>query len=100
MLNLWIDDIRLPPDGWYWAKNSMEAIDWLTYNQPTMISFDHDLGGDDTAIKVIDYIEKRAYNGTIERFSWAVHSANPVGRRNIISAMTSVERFWDKNRGQ
>jgi hypothetical protein len=26
MKNLWIDDIRVAPDGWMWAKTSQEAI--------------------------------------------------------------------------
>ncbi len=43
---LWIDDIRLPPDGWLWAKTSREAIDFLNDPNPDIrvIQFDHDLG--------------------------------------------------------
>jgi hypothetical protein len=78
---LWIDDLRTPPEGWQWAKTSAYAINFLTWSRmlnirPEIISFDHDLGGDDTTRPVVlwcceyDFWPTEAY----------VHSMNNVGR--------------------
>jgi len=32
---------------------------------------------------------------SIKPFTWEIHSANPVGRKNIEQAMKSAERFWN-----
>lgn len=97
VIKLWIDDVRTPPDHtWTWAKSSAEALDWIDCVDVAIeeVSFDHDLGGDDTAMNFIDEIEELAYENSLPRFTWHVHSANPVGRANIIRAMESVERYW------
>lgn len=93
---IWIDDERAPPnDSWKWAKTSNVAIELLCDYDPEQISFDHDLGGNDTTMKVVDYIEKWAEAGLIDKFSWTVHSMNPVGRENIIRAMNRIEeKYW------
>lgn len=82
-MKLWIDDLRVPPTDWQWAKSSEQAIRMLTmyddkgqhYNT---ISFDHDLGGDDTTRPVMLWLcEHEA--AWPDRLS--VHTANPVGRQ-------------------
>lgn len=78
-MKLWVDDLRTPPEGWQWAKTSQEAID--IFADPTVtvdeVSFDHDLGGDDTARKVVLWIcENDFCFPPVVR----VHTANPVGR--------------------
>jgi hypothetical protein len=86
---LFIDDLRDPtsPD-WVVARDSAAAIKLLeTCGCPVEISFDHDLGGEDTAIPVV----KRLIDLDLdcggkyipEDFHFSVHSANPVGRENI-----------------
>lgn len=45
-------------------------------------------------MEFVDAIEELAYEKSIPQFTWHVHSANPVGRANIIRAMESVERYW------
>jgi len=97
--SLWIDDLRPAPDGWLWAKCSGDAIAILSspeYNI-RVISFDHDLGGDDTAMPVAKHIEACAFVGAGDRIAWHIHSANPVGRANLAAAMHSCERFWDQH---
>ena len=52
---LFLDDERFPttPD-WYIARNSYQAIYALhNWGIPVEIAFDHDLGGEDTAIRYI-----------------------------------------------
>lgn len=97
-MRLWIDDVRTPPDAtWTWVKTSADALLHLKHfaGEIAEISFDHDLGGDDTAMVVAQEIESRAYHNRIDPIRWHVHSANPVGRKNLEAAMTSAERFWN-----
>jgi len=100
---LWIDDVRRPPDkSWYWAKTSEDAIhainvgiySGMVYRE---ISFDHDLGGDDTAYRVATFIEEYAEKGYLARIKWYIHSANPVGRARLHAALTSADKFWSRN---
>lgn len=79
---LWIDDIRDAPSAeWTIARTSEEAIAALSGEHFSHISFDHDLGGDDTSRRVVMWMCEQTALGT--GFQWAehlyVHSANPVG---------------------
>lgn len=91
---LWLDDVRDCPPGFLLARTAYVAIQILKKVPITFISFDHDLGEGETGYNVACFIEEGAYNGTIKRMEWAVHSANPVGRANIERAMRSAERAW------
>lgn len=96
-MKLYIDDIRDPPDDtWTVARTSQDAI-YILRNvyatqvglYPTspgddyieVISFDHDLGGDDTTMPVMQWLQEHGL--------WPdrliVHSANPVGRKNLLT---------------
>lgn len=85
-MKLWIDDLRNPKDfirdadEWTWAKDSFEAIAYLKkamlkYIPVEAVSFDHDLGGDDTTRPVVLWM--------CENDFWPdvcyVHSSNPPG---------------------
>lgn len=76
--NLWIDDVRTPPDGWVWCKTSEEALTFIK-NTPArevgIVSFDHDLGGDDTTRPIVLWMCEHEWWPAEVR----VHSANPVG---------------------
>ncbi len=83
-MKLWIDDLRYPPEGWVWARSSDEAVLHLTMRHWQVVSFDHDLGGDDTGMKVMDWmIEYMDIDEWPRQIN--VHSANPVGVRNLIN---------------
>lgn len=78
MAKLWIDDLRTPPIDWLWATTSAEAIFILnTVSDITEVSFDHDLGGDDTTRPVILWL---CENPDKWPDFCSVHSQNPVGR--------------------
>lgn len=86
MNNLWIDDIRLPPEGYVWAKTSSEAISILSERTEKFdhISFDHDLGGEkddsgeyDSSRTVVLWLCEN--DSHWPRFA-SVHSMNPIGR--------------------
>ncbi|RFU44745.1 cyclic-phosphate processing receiver domain-containing protein [Paraburkholderia sp. DHOC27] len=86
---LFIDDIRDPvSDDWQIARTSAEAIGLLEkLGCPREISFDHDLGGDDTAMVVVRWLIDRDLDSggrfIPPNFIYSIHSANPVGRENI-----------------
>ncbi len=92
---LFIDDLREPIEvGWQSgrieiARSSQEAKDLVdSLGLPTQISFDHDLGGDDTAFKFMWYL----INGHLDE-KWNlgdiqvvyVHTANSVGRDKLVA---------------
>lgn len=95
-MRLWIDDIREPPDSWrshhfVWAKTSAQAIDALAMFDAygykiDLISFDHDLGVDDTARTVVMFMVEQ----DIHAENYAVHSANPVGVEWLLGM---IERY-------
>src|SRR5262245_26441660 len=95
-MRLWIDDYRAAPEGWLWAKTSADALALLQEHGDRIeeVSFDHDLGGDDTTMPVADWIAKMAWLGRMPPPKWSVHSANPVGRENLKRTLTRAEEFW------
>jgi len=97
-MKLWLDDKRpIPPGYEIWCKTAKQAIWALQNYDVTHISFDNDLGtGFGEGYQVADWIEEQAHNGKINRLTWAVHSANPVRRDSIVSAMRNAEKFWNK----
>ena len=105
-MKIWIDDQiddkdtphRHVPQGWIGAKTALQACRYIKTGKVTDIDFDHDLGTDTNdrgGYIVALYIEKLAYNKMIPALQWRIHSANPVGRKNITQAMQSAERFWN-----
>lgn len=104
---LFIDDERFPPeDGrpWKIARNEVEVEALLEEcGPPDFISFDHDLGdgeptGYDIAHKLVDgdigILPGSGYEtGLPSCFSFAVHSQNPVGARNIEALLNRYLEF-------
>ena len=111
-MKLWIDDIRPAPEGYIWAKSVNEAkaiieeyADFISsidlsnirnfdlrkqiqrdlrpfFAADDLIDLDHDAGeyvedGGDY-IKLLDWIEEEGY-----KFTFHIHSQNPVGRENM-----------------
>lgn len=80
-MKVWIDDVRIPPKGYgIWVKNSRQALSLLKFAQFKgwefeEVSFDHDLGGDDTSRPVVLWLCESGYWPNTAH----VHSANPVG---------------------
>lgn len=94
-IKLWIDDVRQPPGPeWVWAKTSADACVALANRVVEIVSFDHDLGGDDTAMVAAKWIEQMAHANLNRPLVWRVHSANPVGKKNLTMTLQSAERFW------
>lgn len=101
--NLFLDDLReishvYPPPqtlyiNWTVARSTEEAKSLvLSQGMPALISFDHDLGGEDKATVFLNWLIREFW--TDEQIpGYRVHSANPVGAANITSMMVS----WHKS---
>lgn len=101
-MKIWLDDIRPAPDNWIWLKNSLEFSKYEILNgfvngEVEAISFDHDLGEDSHSgywcVCVLEELvySARMYKRDLPEFT--IHSANPVGRRNIQRAIDNIYRL-------
>lgn len=98
-MKIWLDDIRPMPSNYTrWCKTADDAMLFIATGKVTDISLDHDLGPDEagTGYDVAKYIEKMAHKGAIPPIKWSIHSANPVGRKNMTMALDSADRMWYK----
>ena len=102
-MKIWLDDIRDPPDNsWEHFKTgedlTNEIVEQINSQDEAIeeISFDHDLGENClTGYGVACFIESIINAGMWKRpIKWTVHSANPVGRKNIEAAMKNCDKFW------
>lgn len=103
-MKIWLDDIRNPldhgkDDSWIWILKGEGVIELAKNNLIQEISFDHDLGNESnlTGYDVALVIEELCFNKIIKCPIWHVHSANPIGRKNIEMAMINAERYSNEN---
>lgn len=92
-MRLFLDDLRDAPPDFTVARSTVEALQLVQNQWPTFMSLDHDLGGDDTTMVFLRRLVNEIWDGTQPIPEYVVHSANPVGRLNIISFMES----WKKS---
>ena len=95
-MKIWLDDIRKPPIGWEWVKTVAETRRYLELYRPiTEISLDHDLGeNQQTGYDLIKWLEKKVMTEGYRPFpKIRVHSANPVGKKNIEAAVKRIEEY-------
>lgn len=101
---LYIDDIRMPPNDTYIIARTVAEAQILIkqYGAPIFISFDHDLGMDNTGkilptgYDLAKWIVEMDMNGLIKipnHFSFNIHSQNPVGAENIKSYLKNYLQF-------
>ena len=102
MFKLFLDDLREPFDNEYIVvRTAQEAVDLvLEKGCPSFISFDHDLGEKDGNLLPTGYdFAKWLVNADMEKniimedFAFQVHSANPVGKKNIESYLNNYLNF-------
>lgn len=90
-VKLWLDDERPAPDTtWFVAKTSAEACEFIETTLYLNLDFeeaslDHDLGGEDNGMIVVDFM---AANNIWPR-SITVHTANPPARDNMLRAIAA-----------
>jgi hypothetical protein len=95
MTKFYLDDYRDPDETYHDTKNVdwvvvrsyADAVDWVRANGiPEFISFDHDLGTDESGDTFAKFLIDSHLDGTHKfpvNFDFKVHSANPVGAANI-----------------
>ena len=90
---LWLDDVRPIPDpnsDWVHAWSPQEFMETITHmGLPYYISFDHDLGGDQTGMQCAHWLINNDYS--IPEYD--VHSQNPVGTKNIWGLLENYKQF-------
>lgn len=109
-MKLFLDDERFPADvtwmnsqeyfstDWQIVRNQKEFFEFIdVFGLPNHISFDHDLGkneptGYDIARKLVDYIMDHDLQAN---FIFAVHSKNPVGKKNIEMLINNFMEKWN-----
>lgn len=95
MSSMYIDDIRAPKGKFdIIVRNSEDAKESIIrYGCPRFISFDHDLGGEDTSMEIVKWLVEMDMNMHYilipSNFEFNVHSANPVGKANIEGYLNS-----------
>ena len=98
-LKLWVDDLRVPPAGWRWAKSVHEAKTCLCqmvrltdngdkYFNVDVISLDHDAGNYAFAggdyINILNWLEEKSEEWNIVKMpKFNLHSKNVVGVQNM-----------------
>ena len=99
---LYLDDLRSPPtDEWIVVRSYQEFVKYIEkHGCPNVISFDHDLGyninksteGEMTGYDCAKWLVEQHMDGKItfpENFTFKSHSANPVGRSNILQYLNT-----------
>ena len=106
---LYLDDVRNPQtEGWEVVRTYEDFVSWIEKNGiPDEISFDHYLANitydSSSGKESFTYREKTGYDAAkwlceycwgngLPIPNWNVHSANPVGRDNIIQILKSFEK--------
>jgi len=104
-LKIFLDDIRSPADDqWHVIRNVPDLITFYrtNFDNIEVMSFDHDLGdGVPTGYDFLSFLEKEVYEGTpcgmgAYRIKFILHTANPVGKRNMQSVLDSINRYFEK----
>lgn len=95
-MKLYLDDERPTPPGWERAYTAPEAIELLKTGKVTHLSLDHDLGPEEsgTGYNVCLWIEEQVvgFNSPFVPPVMTIHSANPVGRQRMESAIKCIYR--------
>jgi hypothetical protein len=103
MRKLFIDDLRDPPDdSWIVVRSHKEAIGYFSnHGIPDAISFDHDLGLEETGYDTAKWIVEQVIDKTLDiplGFVYKVHSMNPVGKQNIESLLVNFTKYYVHNK--
>ena len=98
-LKIWLDDERPAPDEtWMKEKWPPMALHFIKAGMCDVISLDHDLGCEYTGYDVLKTIERWIAEKIIP-VGWVpeirIHTANPVGRKNMELALDSIRRLAD-----
>lgn len=93
-MKVFLDDERSTPCGWARVYSVDELIDLMTSSKVDELSLDHDLGdGTKTGYDFMKWLEEEVYEGRIKQIPVIkFHTSNPSGRKNMESALVSINR--------
>lgn len=100
-MKVFLDDIRDPPDNSWTVFRSADNHFYglLHFGEVTAISLDHDLGEDkDTGYDVICFLERLAADRRYIPKEILIHTANPVGRKNMEAALRNIQKIVTSNK--
>jgi len=102
---LWLDDERdpteprwqtyypIPDPSVVWVKSHAEFVDWITeHSIPDAICFDHDLGDGLSGMECAKWLTEYCMDNDLNLPAWNIQSANPIGKENIASLLSSFAR--------
>lgn len=107
---MFLDDERELPKNipseqkWIVCRSSEEAKQTvLNHGLPLFISFDHDLGGNDTSMNFVKWLAEEYFNmpnknpggNYLKIPGYIIHSQNPIGSKNIQSYMESWKKIYE-----
>lgn len=93
-INVYLDDLRLCPEGFVIARTYEAAVELLENNKIGILSLDHDLGEDadgnllKTGYDLVKYICENDCD--IEKIY--IHTDNAVGRENMLETLKGAIR--------
>jgi len=102
---MFLDDLRevekyYPDEPFVVCRTYREAVDYVQkHGLPNFVSFDHDLGDTENENEETGYtfckflVEYMMDNQIAKPFAYNVHSANPVGAKNITSYLENAFNF-------
>ena len=93
-MKLYVDDIRIAPEGWTQAWTFKEAIEHLLSYEVVELSLDHDLGSSlgATGYDIMKWIELEVELEGMPLPEIQFHTSNPAGRANMQAAYDSILR--------
>ena len=91
-IKVYLDDLRVAPEGWIRVKTASEAIVLLQQGNVVEISLDHDLGDEEngTGYDVILWMEEKAF---LEKFKCPrihIHTANISAREKMEKGVSKI----------
>lgn len=96
-MKIFLDDQRDLPiwaKDWVLVRTYDECIELLKTTQVEEISLDHDLGTEKTGYDIVKYLEERVMT-TDYKIRVYCHSANPIGRNNIVLAIHNINKHLE-----
>lgn len=93
-INIYLDDLRVCPEGFVITRTYEDAIELLKNNKVGILSLDHDLGEDEngnllkTGYDLVKYICENDCD--IEKIY--IHTDNVVGRTNMLETLKGAIR--------
>ncbi len=84
MIKLYLDDLRPTPNGYLRVYSYKEFVKYILNNGiPDFISFDHDLGIEETGYDCAKFLVEYCLDHNLSIPNFTIHSQNPVGKENI-----------------